>query len=85
MPKSVFTGAYATMLAVLVAARRDAGVTQIELAQRLGRTQSFVSQIERGVRRLDVIEFYAVAKAMKIDPVVLFAAVAKKLPDSVSI
>ncbi|MDQ0466238.1 transcriptional regulator with XRE-family HTH domain [Caulobacter ginsengisoli] len=85
MPKSVFTGAYATMLAVLVAARREAGVTQIELAQRLGRTQSFVSQIERGVRRLDVIEFYAVAKAMKIDPVVLFAAVAKKLPDSVSI
>ncbi|MDO8297291.1 MAG: helix-turn-helix transcriptional regulator [Caulobacter sp.] len=85
MPKSVFTGAYATMLAVLVAARRDAGVTQIELARRLGRTQSFISQIERGVRRLDVIEFYAIAQALKIDPVMLFTAVAKELPVNVGI
>lgn len=77
--------AYATMLAVLVAARRDGGVTQIELAERLGRTQSFVSQIERGGRRLDVIEFYAIARALKIDPVVLFAAVAEKLPANVGI
>lgn len=85
MPKSVFSDAYATMLAVLVAARRDAGVSQVELAQRLGRTQSFISQIERGVRRLDIIEFYAVAQAMKIDPVVLFSAVVEKLPARVSI
>lgn len=85
MPKSVFTGAYATMLAVLVAARRDAGITQIELARRLGRTQSFISQIERGVRRLDVIEFYAIAQAMKIDPVELFTVVARKLPAEVGI
>lgn len=85
MPKSVFTGAYGTMLTVLVAARKDAGVTQIELAERLGRTQSFVSQIERGVRRLDLIEFYAIARAIKVDPVALFTAVAEKLPANVGI
>jgi len=36
--------------------RREAGLTQIELAQRLGRTQSLVSDIESGQRRVDIVE-----------------------------
>jgi transcriptional regulator with XRE-family HTH domain len=85
MPKSVFTDAYASFLAVLIAARKDARVSQIELAARLGKTQSLVSQIERGVRRVDVVEFYAIAKALGIDPTQLFDAVAKRLPEQVEI
>lgn len=85
MPKSVFTDAYASFLAVLIAARKDARVSQIELAARLGKTQSFVSQIERGVRRVDVIEFYALAKALRIDPSRLFTDVVGHLPERVDI
>lgn len=85
MTKSVFTDAYATMREILIAARKDAGVSQIELAARLGRTQSFVSQVERGIRRVDVVEFYAIARALQADPVVLFTALARNLPARIEI
>jgi transcriptional regulator with XRE-family HTH domain len=53
---------------LLAEARRAAGLTQAELSRRLGRPQSFVSKYERGERRLDVVEFGRVAKALQIDP-----------------
>ena len=59
MPKSTHTPAYKLLLAALIKARRDAGVSQVELASRLGKPQAFVSNLERGVRRIDLIEFYA--------------------------
>ena len=80
MPKSVFTDAYASFLEVLIAARKRAGVTQIELGERLGKPQTFISRFERGARRLDVIEFYAIARALKVEPVELFADVVAELP-----
>lgn len=49
-------------------ARQDAGLTQVELAKKLSRPQSFVSKFERGERRLDVTEFLEVARALGIDP-----------------
>ena len=68
MPKSVFTDAYKTFLDVLIQARKDAGVTQVELAQRLGKPQPWVSNIERGIRRVDVIEFIAICQAIDAKP-----------------
>jgi transcriptional regulator with XRE-family HTH domain len=53
---------------LLVEARRRAGLTQAELSKRLKRPQSFVSKYERGERRLDVIEFGEVARALGVDP-----------------
>ena len=85
MTKSVFTDAYATFLDVLIAARKDAGVTQIELGARLGKTQTFVSTFERGVRRVDVIEFYAIARALNIDPMSLFGDLVGRMPRKVDI
>lgn len=55
--------------ALLVEARKRAGLTQYELAGRLKRPQSFVSKFERGERRLDVLEFHEVARALGIDPI----------------
>jgi len=52
-----------------IQARKSAGLTQAGLALRLGRPQSFVSKYERGERRLDVIEFCEVCRALGIDPV----------------
>jgi transcriptional regulator with XRE-family HTH domain len=66
--KSAFSRKHAQLRKVLVQARRDAGLTQVALAKKLGRPQSFVSKFERGERRLDVPEFLDVARALGIDP-----------------
>lgn len=52
---------YRQLLSRLLQARRDAGLTQMEVAQRLGKPQSFVSRSETGARRIDVIELKAFA------------------------
>ena len=61
------------LIGILVAAREQAGLTQRGLAAALKRPRSFISRIESGERRLDVVEFLAVAKALKLDPLELFA------------
>lgn len=68
MTKSAFSRRHAQFRKILVQARRDAGLTQVALAKKLGRPQSFVSKFERGERRLDVPEFIDVARALGIDP-----------------
>jgi transcriptional regulator with XRE-family HTH domain len=67
LTKSVFTPEYAHFAARIVELRKEAGLTQAELAQLLGRPQSYVSKYERGERRLDVVEFLAVARALGTD------------------
>ena len=54
--KSIYTDEYAIVLRLMKAARKKSGVTQIDLAERLGQTQSFVSKVERGDRRLDIVQ-----------------------------
>jgi transcriptional regulator with XRE-family HTH domain len=52
---------------MLVEARTSSGLLQADLADRLRKTQSFVSKYERGERRLDFPEFVAIADALGID------------------
>ena len=52
---------------VLVEARKAAGIKQVELARALGRSQSFVSNYERGERRVDVAEFILIARVLRAD------------------
>lgn len=68
MTKSVFTEKYDRFRLLLVEARKDAGLTQDELAIKLTRPQSYVSKYERGERRLDLVEFLETAKAIGVDP-----------------
>lgn len=56
MQKSLFSRDYEAFVEALRGEREKAGVTQVEMAKRLGETQSFVSKCERGERRLDVVE-----------------------------
>jgi transcriptional regulator with XRE-family HTH domain len=65
----VVNPAYEKFRNLLVGARREACLTQADLAVRLRRPQSFISKYERGERRLDVIEFLEVASALEIDPI----------------
>lgn len=85
MVRSVHTDAYADMIAMLVRRRKALGVTQVELAERLGKAQPFISEIETRERRLDVLEFYALARALRVDPVELFGEVVGGLPEKVRI
>jgi len=66
--KSVFTDEYDTLLRRLLAARKLAKLTQQDLARRLGKPQSFVSKYERRERRLDVIEYLSITRAIGADP-----------------
>lgn len=52
----------------MLAARKSAGLTQMELAQLLGKPQSYVSKYERGERRLDVLEFLTLSDLLDFDP-----------------
>lgn len=52
---------------MLVEVRKHKGITQADLALRLGKPQSYVSKYERGERRLDFVEFLAVADAIDLD------------------
>lgn len=81
MPKSVFTDAYGTLLTVLVAARKERGITQVELAKLLGKPQPWVSNYERRIRRIDVLEFIAVSRALGAKPDKLFQKILDDLPE----
>lgn len=68
MPSSIFTQRHQEFIAFITSVRKAAGITQVELAKKLGKPQSFVSKVERGERRLDVIEFCQLAEALDYEP-----------------
>ena len=69
LSKSVHSAEQLAFRELMIAARKRAGLTQQELANRLKRPQSFVAKYEGGERRLDVVEFIAIAQAISIDPI----------------
>lgn len=79
MPKTIFTGANKIVVEALRQARLAAGLTQDQLAARIGKDQSHISLIEGSQRRLDVVEFREIAKALGRDPVEMFAEISAKL------
>ena len=64
--------------ALLAAAREKAGLTQQQLADKLGRPQSFVAKYEGGERRIDVVEFLEIARALQLDAARAIREVAAK-------
>lgn len=66
MEKSIFTDDYTLFLQQLREARKQEGLTQEQVAERLHQTQSFISKCERGERRLDVVEVRAFCRALNI-------------------
>jgi transcriptional regulator with XRE-family HTH domain len=68
MPKSLRTPQQQLLRDLLINLRKSKHFTQTDIAQKLGRPQSFVAKYEGGERRLDVIEFIDVAQALEADP-----------------
>lgn len=82
---SIYTAEYQQLLDVLKQARKDRRITQLALAEALGRPQSFVHKYENGDRRLDVVEFVRIAQLLGLDPAAEIASICgrvKVLPES---
>ena len=67
MVSSLHGNSYQVFRALLVSAREQAGLTQVQVAKLLGKPQSYVSKYERGERRLDFTEFMALADILDLD------------------
>lgn len=64
------------LLSVLKAARQKAGLTQRALSAKLGHSPTYIGKVERGIRRLDMVEFFEFAAALGEDPRELFSRIA---------
>jgi len=67
LARSTHDPRYRRVIDALADARRSAGITQAELASRLGKRQQFISKYESGERRLDVVEFVDISRALELD------------------
>jgi DNA-binding XRE family transcriptional regulator len=65
--KSIHSPEQQVLLQLLRDLRSEAGLRQSDLAQRLGRPQSFVSKYEVGERRLDILELRSICQALDTD------------------
>lgn len=67
-PKTIHKAEYQTVLELLREIRTKAGLTQADLSQALERPQSYVSDVERGLRRLDILQLrdYCAACNMRL-------------------
>jgi transcriptional regulator with XRE-family HTH domain len=63
----------------LVAARQAAGLTQDQLAKKLGRPQSFIAKYEGGERRVDLIELLEIAEVLQLNLARLLRAVTSEM------
>ena len=75
MRKAIYTKRYKDLISRLKAARIESGMNQVQVAKALGTTQSHISKVEAGQRRLDVIQLEEFAKLYK-KPLIYF------VPDS---
>lgn len=76
---------YRTAIDAIKAARVEQGLSQRELARRLGKHPSFVNKIEQLERRLDILEFIAIARAIGVAETALLQTIVQALPASLEV
>ena len=79
MSKSLRSKAHLVLVNELRTARKQSGLSQQEVADRLGVPQSFVAKVELGERRLDVVEFLRLSSAIETSPTDILRLVATEL------
>ena len=67
MPRAICKDEHQKIVERLKEARLESGLGQVEVADKLGKTQSYVSKIESGQRRFDVLQLKEFAKLYKKD------------------
>lgn len=65
MDKTIYTKSHRHLVSQLVKARRQARLKQEEVAKKLGRTQSYISKLESGQRRIDIVQLKEFAETYK--------------------
>ena len=80
--KSIHLSAYRQFQSDLAELRQSVGLTQAALAKKLGRPQSYVSKVEAGDRRIDVVEYVQLIQAIGTDPEPLIGKLAALLKNS---
>jgi transcriptional regulator with XRE-family HTH domain len=78
LAKTLRSKRYKALIGLLVARRQAAGMTQSDLAARLGKSQSFVARLESGQRRITVVEFMMLAKILRFDPYKVISTLEKQ-------
>lgn len=76
---------YRAAIDAIKAVRTERGISQRELARRLGKPPSFVNKIELLERRLDILEFIAIAEAMEIQAATLLKKLRDALPETIEL
>jgi transcriptional regulator with XRE-family HTH domain len=79
MEKSIFSPEYRVVTALLSELREKTRITQVDLAHKLGVTQSYISKVERGERLLDVIQLREFCKALDTDLTTFVKKLEKRL------
>ncbi len=82
MRKSIYTAEYAALRAELKASRKEAGLSQRQLAEHLKVPHSWVAKVESGERRIDVVECTWFLTACGVDPLAMLMRVMQKSPQS---
>ena len=65
MDKTIFTKEHKDLVNRLVKARKSAKLKQVDVAKKLGRTQSYISKLEAGQRRIDTVQLNELAAIYK--------------------
>ena len=68
MDKTIYTKVHKSLVKKLMKARRGARLTQKEVAKKVGRTQSYISKLESGQRRIDIVQIKELAAIYKKNP-----------------
>lgn len=68
MSKTLRTKRHKALMAVLRATRAEAGLTQLELSEKMGRANNYITKVETGERRLVFLDFLEIADQLGIDP-----------------
>jgi transcriptional regulator with XRE-family HTH domain len=76
--KTLNSAEHKAFCALLIETLEEAGLTQQQLAKKLRKPQSFIAKYEGGERRIDVIEFLMIARAIEADAVALLRALIQR-------
>ncbi|MCE9499089.1 MAG: helix-turn-helix domain-containing protein [Leptospira sp.] len=81
MEKTIYTKQYKFLQEYLKKARKKSKLTQVEVSKKIGKPQSFLSKIESGDRRIDLVEFSELAEIYKKIPVEFYFRFLKEAAD----
>ena len=80
--KSISSHEYDTFRRCMIAARKEAQLTQESLAKSIQKPQSFIAKYESGERRLDVVEFIVITRVIGVDPCTILRKVEQQISEA---